>query len=173
MYLKNDKKWSQNTIGNYRKWNEKTVEMVPKVVTVCMLYAKCWRKSDVAKTSFFLRKNKDFKGLRLEKWLQNRSKIHQKSFRSAFGGKTVTCNAQVGSGTLRGIRTHALFYFFRRKMSLRGSILGPLENRKSVQNRTFEWKPALGTSKNGLREGVRKKHEKSMKNGSKNEPKIM
>ena len=49
------------------------------------------------------------------------------------------------------------------KMSLQGAILGFTENRKLTQNRTFEHKPALGTSKNALREGVRKKHEKLMK----------
>ena len=46
-----------------------------------------------------------------------------------------------------------------------GSFLGTLENRKWLQNRTFEARSALGPSKNGLREGFRKKLEKSMKNG--------
>ena len=41
-----------------------------------------------------------------------------------------------------------------------GSILGPTENRKSLQNRTFEQRSAPGPSKNALREGFWKKHEK-------------
>ena len=48
------------------------------------------------------------------------------------------------------------------------SILDPPENQKSVQNRTFEHRRALGPSKNVLWEGVRKKNEKSMKNEAKN-----
>ena len=49
-----------------------------------------------------------------------------------------------------------------------GAIFGPPGNRRSLQNRTFERQLGLGPSKNGLREGVRKKHENSMKKRSEN-----
>ena len=49
------------------------------------------------------------------------------------------------------------------KMSLQGSFLGSLENRKSVQNRTCEHRRALWPSKSSVWEWVRKKHQNSMK----------
>ena len=43
------------------------------------------------------------------------------------------------------------------------------EKRKWPRNRHFEYRPALGTSKNAIREGFQEKHEKFMDFGSKKE----
>ena len=48
-----------------------------------------------------------------------------------------------------------------------------LKTRRSLENRTFERQLGLGPSKNGLREGVRKKHENSMKKRCENERFLM
>ena len=48
---------------------------------------------------------------------------------------------------------------FFKKMSLQGSFLEPLENRKSVKNRICEHRRALWPSKSGVWEWVRKKHQ--------------
>ena len=58
-------------------------------------------------------------------------------------------------------------------MALQGPTLGPKENRKTVQNRTFEDRLAPGPSKNGLWNGALKKHEKTMRTSCKNHPKTM
>ena len=58
-------------------------------------------------------------------------------------------------------------------MAPQGSISGPLENRKAVQNHTFEERLALGPSKNALWKGVPKIHEIWMKKWSENDAKMM
>ena len=55
------------------------------------------------------------------------------------------------------------------KLAPQGLISGSQENRKSAQNRTFADRLALSPSKNGLWKGIRKKHEKLMKNRCENE----
>ena len=76
--------------------------------------------------------------------------------------------AEVGSGAL-GIEwgTTPLGVFLAESVVSRVDFRTPADP-KWVQNRTFEARSELGPSKNGLREGFRKKHEKSMKNGLKN-----
>ena len=115
-----------------------------------------------------------------EKIIQNLSKIHLKyipnqlksilgSLWGVFGAKLRPGRPQVRSG----MKVFGFFIVFWPKLELQGSILGPLENRKSLQNRTFEWRSALGTSKNGFREGVQKKHEILMEKWRKNDEKTM
>ena len=145
---------------------------------VAKLFRKLIRKvmPKLVPKSWNIRKKQWFQRFEARKMIpksvQNPSKIVSVRFWRQNGNMQRPGRFRDGPGTLRATRCGRLFYFFRRKMSLQGSILGPLENRKSVQNRTFEWKPALGTSKNGLREGVRKKHEILMEKWWKNDAKM-
>ena len=70
----------------------------------------------------------------------------------------------VGSRWASVVRCRCFLGAFWPRRSPQGSILGPPEISKWLQNRTFEYRSALGPSKNGLREGVQKKHEKAMNN---------
>ena len=79
---------------------------------------------------------------------------------TGFGAKSRPGRLQDASGVKKfGFREP-----FWLKMSLQGSVLGSQEKRKSVQNRIFEYRRALGPSKNGHWKEVRKKHESLMKN---------
>ena len=81
--------------------------------------------------------------------------------------------AQVGSRVARVIRPYALFMIFRNIIWENGAIFGTPENRWSLQNRTFEGQLGLWPSKNAFREGVREKHENSMKKWCENEGFLM
>ena len=72
---------------------------------------------------------------------------------------------KVGPGTSPVIRGTQLLDSCWAKMEGARVHFGTPGNRESHQNRTFEHRSALGPSKNGLREGSGKKHEKSMENG--------
>ena len=76
--------------------------------------------------------------------------------------------AQVGSRRLRPGNRPPLLAPFWSKMVLQGAILGPSWGPKSDKNRTFGPRSAQGPSKNDLRKGVWKKHEKLMKNRCRN-----
>ena len=99
---------------------------------------------------------------------QNASKIDKNRFLDCFGAFSAPCRTQVGFREARPGKTTTPLEPFSLKMVLQGSILGSPGTPKWLQNRTFEHRSALGPSKNCLREGFRKKHEKLMKNGSNN-----
>ena len=102
------------------------------------------------------------------KSFQNRPKTTPKQEKSLLGAFSAPNRAQVGSGEASGFFRVTLLETFCPKMELQGSILGTLENRKSTQNRTLEDRRALGPSKNGLWEDVRKKRENLSKNRCEN-----
>jgi hypothetical protein len=100
---------------------------------------------------------------RLKSWkihpksVQNPWKINKNRFLGSFGAFLAQGRAQVGSGTLPGISRHLPGNPFWPKMAPQGSIFGTPKIPKWLQNQTFGHRLALGPSKNGLREGFRKK----------------
>ena len=85
-----------------------------------------------------------------------------------FGASSPPNRSQVGFRTLPLNWGTPLFIDFGNIIWIFGSIFGALGNRRSLQNRTFEYRRALWPSKNALWEGVRKKHENWMKNRCEN-----
>ena len=102
------------------------------------------------------------------KSFQNQPKTDPNREKCVLGAFSAPSRGQVGSRSAPGRRQCDQKSFFRLKMSFQGSILWPLEIWKSLQNRTFVYRQALGPSKNGFRKGVRKKHENLMKNRCEN-----
>ena len=107
----------------------------------------------------------------LLKLFENPSKIEQKTtpdrWKCVLGAFSTPNRAQVGSRTLGAICRVTLLAPFWSKMVFQGAILGPSWGPKSVKNRTFGFRLALGASKNDLWKGVWKKHENLMKNDAK------
>jgi len=75
--------------------------------------------------------------------------------------------AQVGSMMRTPRKTTTPLEPFWLKMALQGVILDPNGVPKSMKNRTFGDRSALGPSKSRLWKGVWKKHENLMKNYAK------
>ena len=95
-------------------------------------------------------------------------KLYQNQWKCVLGPFSAPNRAQVGSRTLDLNWGTAPFGTFWPKMALEGAMLGPSGIPKSVKNRTFGPRSAQGPSKNGLRKGVWKKHEKLMKKRCRN-----
>ena len=91
--------------------------------------------------------------------LQIDQKRHQNQWQCVLGPFSASNRAQVGPRTQNLTRTTSPLEPFWPKMAPRGSISGPLENRKAVQNHTFEEILALGPFKNALWRGVPKIYE--------------
>ena len=111
------------------------------------------------------------------------SQIHRKSFQNQ--PKTVPNREKIRPWTVFGAKSRPgrlwdhrpgvrqnFWESFWPKRSIQGSLWGPLQNPKSLQNPTCGSRQGLGTSKNGLLEGVRKIHENLMKNQCKNDEKL-
>ena len=107
------------------------------------------------------------------KLVQNPSKIDKLRSLGRFRAFSAPTRTQVGSRSGSGRIRQNLWGAFSPKMSLQGSIFGHHLNPKLLQNRTFEPRSALGPSKNGLWEGVWKKHENLMKNQCENRSFLM
>ena len=103
----------------------------------------------------------------LLKLFENPSKIEQKTtpdrWKCVLGASSAPFRAQAGSRTASGLRGRGLLAPLGSKIMFQGSVLGPLENRKSVKNRICEHRRALWPSKNGVWEWVRKKHQHLIK----------
>ena len=99
---------------------------------------------------------------------QNEPKTVRNREKCVLGAFSAPNRAQFGSRARPVVWRNRLWEPFWSKMSFQGSLSGPIENRKSLKNRSFEDRRALGPSKNGLRKGVRKKHGNLMKNRSEN-----
>ena len=99
---------------------------------------------------------------------QNRPKTTPNLWKWFLGPFSAPNCAQVGSRTLTGVRGRSLFMILWNIIRDYGTIFGAPGNRRSLQNRTFEYRRALWPSKNALWEGVRKKHENCMKNRCQN-----
>ena len=79
--------------------------------------------------------------------------------------RRATCNVQLGR---LPFKNSVFFYTFLAEKVAPRVDFAPPEIPKWLRNRTVEARPALRASKNGLREGFWKKHEKCMKNGPEN-----
>ena len=95
---------------------------------------------------------------------QNPPKTIPNQWKYVLGPFSAPSCGQGGSRTPTPGRGTRLLEPFWQKIVLQGSILGPPEIPKWLQNRTFVHRLALGPSKNYLWKGVWIKHEILMKN---------